>query len=156
MRRARTKSIAGPLRESEKEAIELVRNRYLDDLCEDIKYVKLHYKGYWLDNDDGYLWHFTRFSVLRQMLAGRQLWLSDLAFSNDVNELAYGLSRAVARTKAVSKHWDRRTHADAVCRIADQSVRRWARFHVYGFCFWNIATPYSTGMHTVAAFIRPG
>lgn len=145
----------GVRREVDKEALESLRNSYLDGLCEHIKYVKLHYKGYWLDNDDGLLWHFTHFSVLQRMLAGRQVWLSDLVFSNDTNELVYGLSRCVAVVEKVSRTWNQHASAEAVHRIASRAVRRWTTFHVYGFCLsehrdtaqhWNA---YGGGLHTV-------
>lgn len=119
---------------TEVELLDALRDNFLDGFREGVKYVKLHLKGDWLDNDDDLLWHFTRLSVLKRMLAGRQLWLSDLAFSNDANEIAYGLSRAIGTIERATAHWDHRVHAETVRRIAERAVRRWERYHVYAFC----------------------
>lgn len=143
------------LRTREDELIEGLTNNFIGGFCEGIKHLKVHQKGdQWLDNEDGLLWHFTRFSVLKQMLAGRQIWLSDLAFGNDANEVAYGLSRTIAAVERVSAHWDHRSNAKAVRLIAERAVRRWAQYHVYAFCLsehrdtaqhWNA---YGGGLNT--------
>src|SRR6266851_1012220 len=143
------------LQVTESELIEHLLHSFLGGFCEGVKHLQVHEKGdQWLDNEDGLLWHFTRFSVLKQMLVGRQLWLSDLAFGNDANEIAYGLSRSIAVVERVSAHWDQRSHATTVRLIAQRAVRRWAQYHVYAFCLsehrdtaqhWNA---YGGGLNT--------
>ena len=86
-----------------------------------------------LGDDDGRLWHFTRFSVLKQILAGRQIWLSDLAFCNDADEICYGLRRVEKLVKDIHEGWDRR-HRRVVQQLAKQATARFGEErHVYAF-----------------------
>jgi hypothetical protein len=86
-----------------------------------------------LGDDDGRLWHFTRFSVLKQMLAGRQIWLSDLTFCNDTDEICYGLRRVKELVKDIHEGWDP-SHVRVLQQLAKQAADRFGEErHVYAF-----------------------
>jgi hypothetical protein len=134
------------------------------DLCERIKYVKIFSKGDFDGDDDGLFWHFTHFSVIQHMLQGRQLWLSDLSFSNDADEIVYGLNRAGAIVEEVSAQWDKRNGniTQIVRRIAQEAIRKFSStFHAYAFCLsderdtvqhWN---EYGGGLRAIPASDDP-
>jgi hypothetical protein len=141
---------------TEDEVIDRLYSDFTGDLCERLKYVKLCHKGDLDGDNDDLLWHFTRFSVLRNMLEGRQLWLSDLAYSNDENEIVYGLSRVPSVVDGLCRHWANSRHAATVRQIADSAMRRFkSTFHVFAFCLseerdtvqhWN---GYGGGLHNI-------
>lgn len=81
---------------TEDDVIEKLYWDFTGDLCKRLKSVKLCHKGDLDGDDENLLWHFTRLSVLKSMLDNTQLWLTDLALSNDENEVVYGLSRVSA------------------------------------------------------------
>jgi len=86
-----------------------------------------------LGDDDGRLWHFTRFSVLKQMLEGQQIWLSDLASGNDKDEIYYGLHRVKELVKNIHEGWDQ-SHVRIVQRLAERAAERFGKKrHVYAF-----------------------
>ena len=86
-----------------------------------------------LGDDDGRLWHFTRFSVLKQMLVGRQIWLSDLACCNDKDEICYGLRRVEELVKNILEGWDL-NHVRIVQQLAKRAAKRFGEErHVYAF-----------------------
>jgi hypothetical protein len=123
---------------------------FRDDFCERLKLVKLCHKGD-LDGDaDGLLWHFTRFSILQKILATRQIWLSDLAHSNDENEVVYGVRRAKSVVDEISKPWSNRKHAETVVRLVKQAHRRFKTLSHSP----QSTTPSSTGTDTAAACIH--
>ena len=66
---------------------------------------------------------------------GRQVWLSDLASSNDANEVVYGFSRVFSEIDRIRSHWRNTSHATTVRQIASNAIQRFnAAFHVYAFC----------------------
>lgn len=107
-----------------------------------------------LGDDDGRLWHFTRFSVLKQMLAGRQIWLSDLALCNDTDEICYGLRRVTELVTNIHEGWDP-AHVRIVQQLAKRAAKRFRQDrHVYAFSLseerdtrqhWEA---YGGGLHT--------
>ena len=130
---------------NEDQVIDRLCADFRDDFCERLKLVKLCHKGD-LDGDaDGLLWHFTRFSILQKILATRQIWLSDLAHSNDENEVVYGVRRAKSVVDEISKPWSNRKHAETVVRLVKQAHRRLKkRFHIYAF---SLTTEHDTVQH---------
>lgn len=122
---------------SPEEVVERLFNSYVDGFCESLKIIQALSKGdQWIYNDDDLLWHFTRFSVFKEMLRGRQIWLSDLALCNDADEITFGSSRALAVVNDISSKWDNSDHAAIVRKIAKSAVRSWkSGYHVYAFCF---------------------
>jgi hypothetical protein len=130
---------------NEDEAIHKLCADFRGDFCERIKFVKLCCKGDLDGDDDGRLWHFTRFSILQKILAHREIWLSDLAYSNDENEVVYGLSRAKTVIDEISKHWSNRKHAETVIRLVKRALRRFKnRFHIYAL---SLSTEHDTVQH---------
>jgi hypothetical protein len=109
-------------------------------------------------------WHFTHFSVMQHMLQGQQLWLSDLSFSNDADEIVYGLNRAAAIVKEVSARWNEGNAkiTQIVRRLADEAIHKFrSTFHAYAFCLsderdtaqhWN---EYGGGLRTIPASDDP-
>jgi hypothetical protein len=140
---------------TEDEVFERLYWDFTNDLCERLKYVKLCHKDDLDGDNDNLLWHFTRLSVFKNMLSNRQLWLTDLALSNDKNEIIYGLNRAPAVVDRVCQRWTNKLHAAAVRHIADSALRRFSsEFHVFAFCLsderdtaqhWN---EYGGGLHS--------
>jgi hypothetical protein len=120
---------------TEDEAIELLSWDFINDLREEIKYVKLCLK-YDLDGDeDGLLWHFTRLSSALFIIRARQVWLSDLSLSNDENEVMYALSRVPAFLREFCPRWSNVVHATKVQQIANDVVQRVKSTpHVYALC----------------------
>src|SRR5208283_5532553 len=100
------------------EKAEIFLYRFLDDLRERVKYVKVHCRDDIAGDDDGLLWHFTRCSVLKSILNGRQLWLSNLAVCNDADEVHFGLRHVSVAVRRVSETWSNRDHARVVEEIA--------------------------------------
>jgi hypothetical protein len=141
---------------TEDEVIDRLYWDFTGDLCERLKYVKLCHKGDLDGDNDDLLWHFTRFSVLQNMLEGKQLWLTDLAYSNDQNEIVYGLSRVPAVVDQLCPHWANSLHATTVRQVADSATQRFkSTFHVFAFCLsaerdtvqhWN---GYGGGLHNI-------
>jgi hypothetical protein len=130
---------------NEDEAIDRLCADFRGDFCERIKLVKLCCKGDLDGDDDGRLWHFTRLSILQNILARREIWLSDLAYSNDENEVVYGLGRAKAVINEISKHWSNRKHAETVIRLVKRAQRRFKKqFHIYAF---SLSTEHDTVQH---------
>lgn len=137
---------------------------FAGNLSERIKYVKLCCKGDFDGDDEGLFWHFTQFSVVQRMLQGRQLWLSDLSFSNDANEIVYGLNRARAVVEEVSARWNKGNAkiTQIVRKLAEEAIQKFSStFHVYAFCLsderdtaqhWN---EYGGGLRTVPASEDP-
>lgn len=123
--------------EEQEELVEMLFTNYVDGFCEGVKTIQALHKGdWWINNDDNLLWHFTRFSVFKEMVRGRQIWLSDLALCNDANEIAFGLNRSLAVVDDITSKWENDEHAAIVRKIAKSAVRRWkGRYHVYAFCF---------------------
>jgi hypothetical protein len=148
----------------ENDIVEWLCFNFVGDLCERIKYVKLCCKGDLDGDDNGLFWHFTHFSVIQNMLRGRQLWLSDLSFSNDADEVVYGLNRARAVVEEVSGRWNEgNTKAiEVVRKLADKAIQKFSStFHVYAFCLsdepdtvqhWN---EYGGGLRTTPASDDP-
>jgi hypothetical protein len=140
---------------TEDEVIDRLSADFREEIRERIKYVKLCHKGDLDGDDNGRLWHFTRLSKMQSMLAGREIWLTDLAFSNDANEVVYGLTRVGSVVKTISLHWSNDKNAEAVFQLAERAVHRFKRqFHVYSFSLsterdtvqhWN---GYGGGLHT--------
>ena len=143
---------------TEDQIVETLCCDFRDDLRERIKYVKLCLKGDCDGDDDGLFWHFTRFSVMRHMMEGRQLWLSDLSFSNGADEIVYGLRRAADIVEDISSRWN---HDDVnartiVRRLAAEAILKFSStFHTYAFCLsdkgdtvqhWN---EYGGGLSTI-------
>ena len=60
----------------------------------------------------------------RKILAGREIWLSDLAYSNDENEIVYGLGRVATVIDDVSRAWSNRNDADLVNKLAKRVTQR--------------------------------
>ncbi len=84
-------------------------------------------------DDDGRLWHFTRLSVLKGMLAGRQIWLSDLTYCNDRDEIRYGLRRVGKAVKNIHEGWDAK-HVRIVQQLTKQAAKRFRQErHAYAF-----------------------
>lgn len=139
----------------EDEAIDRLCADFRNDFCERLKFVKLCCKDDLDGDDDGLLWHFTRFSILQKILAGREIWLSDLAYSNDENEVVYGLGRVKSVVYEISKQWSNHKNAETVMRLAKRVLRRFKNhFHIYAFSLsterdtvqhWN---GYGGGLHT--------
>lgn len=106
-----------------------------------------------IGDDDGRLWHFTKFSVLTKMLEGQQIWLSDLSFSNDEDEICHGLQRVNEHVKDIHAGWDR-SYVRAVQQLAKRAKLRFKKErHAYAFSFseerdtvqhWN---GYGGGLH---------
>jgi hypothetical protein len=114
------------------EKAEIFLDRFLDDLRERVKYVKVHCRDDVAGDDDGLLWHFTRFSVFKSILRGGQLWLSNLALCNDADEVHFGLHHVPAAVRRVSKKWSNRDHARVVDEIATRAQRRFtAAYEIY-------------------------
>lgn len=146
------------------DTVERLCFNFAGDLCERIKYVKLCCKGDFDGDDDGLFWHFTRFSVVQHMLQGQQLWLSDLSFSNDADEIVYGLNRARVVVEEVSARWNEGNPniTQIVRRLAEEAIQKFSStFHAYAFCLsderdtaqhWN---EYGGGLRTIPASADP-
>jgi hypothetical protein len=141
---------------SEDDVIEQLYWDFTGDLRERLKYVKLCHKGDLDGDNDDLLWHFTRLSALKNMLEGKQVRLTDLAYSNDRNEIVYGLSRVSAVVNELCPDWTNSLHAATERRIADSAVQRFkSTFHIFAFCLsnerdtvqhWN---GYGGGLHNI-------
>lgn len=130
---------------NEADVIERLFADFRDDFCERLKFVKLCHKGDQDGDGDGLLWHFTRFTVLQKILAGREIWLSDLAYSNDENEIVYGLGRVATVINDVSRAWSNRNDADLVNKLAKRVTQRPKnQFHNYVF---SLSTERDTVQH---------
>ena len=121
---------------SENEALAPLWAKFRDDLSERLKLVKVHFKGdLHGDMPDSLLWHFTRLSVFEAMVRGRQIWLSDLAKSNDEDEIRFALRRVGNVVTEISPHWKNQDHARKVTLLAKEVV---ADLHnsgaLFGFC----------------------
>ena len=130
---------------TEDEVIDRLFADFRGDFCERLKFVKLCHKGDQDGDEDGLLWHFTRFKNLQKMLTRREIWLSDLAYSNDANEVVYGLSRVNSVVDEISKRWPNRKNAKIVLRMAKRVLQRSSEpFHNYAF---SLSTEHDTVQH---------
>jgi hypothetical protein len=120
---------------NETDALSALWADYRDQLGTRLKLVKLHYKGDYFGDDENLLWHFTRLSALRSMAHGREIWLSDLARSNDADEIRYGLRRVGPVVREASSGWANRDHAHLAVQLAEEAVSEIeADSSVFGFC----------------------
>ena len=127
------------------ELIDRLSDDFRDDFREQIKFVKLCHKVDLDGDDDGLLWHFTRFTIFQKMLAGREIWLSDLAYSNDENEVVYGLTRVNSTLNEITRRWSNRRIAERVHELAKRVERRAKdQFHIYTF---SLSTERDTVQH---------
>jgi len=111
-------------------------NSYVGGFCEGVRILQALHKGdFWINNDDDLLWHVTRLSVFKEVVGGRQFWLSDLALCNDADEIVFGLRRALTVVEDITSKWENAEHAAIVRKIAKRATRRWKNgYHVYAFC----------------------
>ncbi len=120
---------------TEDDVVENLLWDFTGDLCERLKYVKLCHKGDFDGDDDDLLWHFTRLSTLRSMLVGRQIWLTDLASSNDEHEIVYALDRAPAFVDEFTRRWSNVNRAEIVRQVANSAAKRFrSSWHAFAFC----------------------
>jgi hypothetical protein len=118
---------------------------FTNDFRERLKYLKLCHKGDLDGDDDNLFWHFTRLSVLKNMLSKGEIWLTDLAFSNDENEIVYALNRVKSFVSRFAKQWPNKSHAKLVRRAAKMAAERFlSDFHVYAF---SLSTERDTVVH---------
>jgi hypothetical protein len=130
---------------TEDEVIDRLSADFRDDLCVQLKFVKLCRKGDLDGDDDGFLWHFTRFTNLQKMLTKHEVWLCDLAYSNDENEVVYGISFVNAALDELTRNWPNEEHVKIVRRLAERLSKRPSdRFHVYAF---SLSTERDTVQH---------
>lgn len=116
---------------TEDEVIERLWDDFRGDLCERIKFVKVHCKGDYFGDQEDLLWHFTRLSALRSILTRREVWLSDLAHCNDENEIAFGMSHVSRVVRDVTSRWSNAGHAATVRKVARRALRRFKTFQVF-------------------------
>jgi hypothetical protein len=68
-----------------------------------------------------------------------------LIYSNDENEVVYGLGRAKSAVQEISRQWSNHKHAEVVTRLAKRALRRFKkRFHIYAF---SLSTERDTVQH---------
>jgi hypothetical protein len=119
---------------TEIDEVERLWDRFIGNMNEHPLHFPPLEKDHVFGDDDGRLWHFTRLSVLKRMLEGRQIWLTDLALCNDADEIRYGLRRVTQFVKDIHT-WCDPGLARKVQRLAKEAAKRFGdEFHVFAFC----------------------